>query len=57
MVVSSSFSLLSLRRRKHIPEMMNNTEFRSLPSGNQIALDVESFGPSSKPGLSAATGD
>jgi hypothetical protein len=57
MVVSSSFSLLSLRRRKHIPEMMNNTEFRSLPSGNQIVLDLESFGPSSKPGLSAATGD
>jgi hypothetical protein len=57
MVVSSSFSLLALRRRKHIPEMINNTEFRRLPSENQIALDLESFGPASKPRLSAAAGD
>jgi hypothetical protein len=56
MVVSSSFSLLALRTGKHIPEMINNTEFRSLPSGNQIALDLESFGPASKPMLSVATG-
>jgi hypothetical protein len=54
MVVSSSSSLLSLRRRKHIPEIINNTEFRSLPSGNQIALDLEGFGPALKPMLSAA---